>query len=432
MSIINLSIPDDILLKAVIQTLNRDASPFGNIFESLRNSLRSLLAEEFAAQGLAVQQNQKPGIHKLKEMAVTLSVNEFASKKERNEKKKNIDFAHGYGFDHYSLSALNYLNKETLSVPSLRGMLNDDGFSFGNFAFYVDNGDYSISLNTASIKIEGYAQDISPKKRRSCLLLYFIRPNLKQLRQEYYGLTIACYCPDNHIELLAAGFPMVFVCRVCGKTYTCSCFLAGYSIDDLQYLDGWTVRNLLIHDANGQIVFDSHKRTSIKGDICHLHHEPIPALPLGLVENSYGLFFARQKGFRLSENNTVSMRDSVNKAREYFGYKKIGEAWVNETLLYRIVQNIFPDDNVIHHYRAGWLGNLELDVYVERANIGFEYQGIQHFKAQKQWGGKEALERQKKRDAEKKRLCAENGTTLIEVLYTENLTVELVLQKLNQ
>jgi len=64
------------------------------------------------------------------------------------------------------------------------------------------------------------------------------------------------------------------------------------------------------------------------------------------------------------------------------------------------------------------------------ANIGFEYQGIQHYKPQKQWGGEEAFKKQRLRDLEKKRLCAENKTHLIEISCTEVLTENLIRQKL--
>ena len=42
------------------------------------------------------------------------------------------------------------------------------------------------------------------------------------------------------------------------------------------------------------------------------------------------------------------------------GLPKVGEGWVNEMRLYRAVEVLFPDDEVIHHYRADWLGRLEL------------------------------------------------------------------------
>lgn len=112
------------------------------------------------------------------------------------------------------------------------------------------------------------------------------------------------------------------------------------------------------------------------------------------------------------------------------GLPKVGEGWVNEMRLYRAVEALFPDDEVIHHYRADWLGRLELDVYVVQANIAFEYQGIQHYEPQDQWGGEDAFERGRERDAEKARRCAAHGTPMVEVKYTETVSVDLVAGKL--
>lgn len=120
-----------------------------------------------------------------------------------------------------------------------------------------------------------------------------------------------------------------------------------------------------------------------------------------------------------------------NLVRDANSLPHIGEGWISETRLFHIVESIFPNDEVIHHYRASWLDRLELDVYVVGADIGFEYQGIQHYKSQKHWGGRASLIRTQERDAEKARRCMEHGTRLIEVYYYEDLTEDLVRGKIN-
>jgi hypothetical protein len=129
---------------------------------------------------------------------------------------------------------------------------------------------------------------------------------------------------------------------------------------------------------------------------------------------------------------TTKMRNVIeNEVRVKFGFKKVGEAWANETLLYQIVNEIFPDYRVIRHHRPEYLNYLELDVYIPKLNIAFEYQGIQHFEPVEHWGGKESLEQVKQRDKLKKRLCEENNITLIYMYYYEELSKELVEKKLN-
>ena len=58
--------------------------------------------------------------------------------------------------------------------------------------------------------------------------------------------------------------------------------------------------------------------------------------------------------------------------------------------------------------------SIELDIYLPDENIGFEYQGQQHyydiFAMGSRW-------HQRQRDAEKRKLCLQRGITLIEVPY---------------
>lgn len=58
-----------------------------------------------------------------------------------------------------------------------------------------------------------------------------------------------------------------------------------------------------------------------------------------------------------------------------------------------------------------------------------EYDGDQHFKAVKIWGGEEKLKLQQERDERKNQWCKENNIRLIRIPYTEydNLTIEYLL-----
>lgn len=119
-----------------------------------------------------------------------------------------------------------------------------------------------------------------------------------------------------------------------------------------------------------------------------------------------------------------------NEVRVKFGFKKVGEAWATETLLYQLVCQIFPKEKVYRHYRPDYLEYLELDVFIPRLNIGIEYQGIQHFKPIDHWGGKESLARVIERDKNKKKLCSKNGVKLIYFYYYEELSKKFVEEKI--
>ncbi|HQK84275.1 MAG TPA: hypothetical protein PLK24_10085 [Atribacter sp.] len=126
------------------------------------------------------------------------------------------------------------------------------------------------------------------------------------------------------------------------------------------------------------------------------------------------------------------LKFAENNARIKFGFKKVGEAWVNETILYNTLKSMFPEFHIIHHYRPDFLKGLEIDVFIEELKIGFEYQGIQHFKPFKHFGGKKSLDKLKLRDKLKRNLCEEIGIKLIEVTYHEHVSEQLIRTKMSE
>lgn len=112
-----------------------------------------------------------------------------------------------------------------------------------------------------------------------------------------------------------------------------------------------------------------------------------------------------------------------NNIRQKYGVPLIGEGWISETTLYKNLQELFPEIEVIHHGKPKWLGRMHLDVYIPSLNVAFEYQGKQHYTAVEYFGGHEALEKTKSRDAEKARLCEENGLTLFYIHDGEDFSI---------
>lgn len=94
---------------------------------------------------------------------------------------------------------------------------------------------------------------------------------------------------------------------------------------------------------------------------------------------------------KLTRENRRAIENSV---RIQLGYRKIGDSWVSETILFHIIESIYPGKEILRHYRPKWLQGLELDIYVPEEHVGFEYQGIQHFVAVEHWGGQAQLKKQ--------------------------------------
>ncbi|MBT3227013.1 MAG: hypothetical protein HOE30_21555 [Deltaproteobacteria bacterium] len=119
-----------------------------------------------------------------------------------------------------------------------------------------------------------------------------------------------------------------------------------------------------------------------------------------------------------------------NITREEFGFRKVGEGWISESLLYKIISRQYPGQDIIRHHRPEWLDGLELDIFIPDIRLAFEYQGQQHFHPIKAWGGKKALVALQERDARKRQICIKCNVKLIEIDYTEPLTDEYVEKKI--
>jgi len=121
-----------------------------------------------------------------------------------------------------------------------------------------------------------------------------------------------------------------------------------------------------------------------------------------------------------------------NEVRSKFGFRNVGESWANETLIYQIMKKLFPDDQIIFHYRPDWLQGLEIDIFNETKKIGIEYQGIQHYKPVEHWGGEEALQRTVSRDKKKRTICGQQRIRLVYITYREEVSSQLVLDRMGK
>jgi hypothetical protein len=116
----------------------------------------------------------------------------------------------------------------------------------------------------------------------------------------------------------------------------------------------------------------------------------------------------------------AAIREAINVVRVGIGLPRIGEGWVTETYLFYRIKELLPDETVVHHGRPRWLGRQHFDIWLPQRNIAIEYQGEQHFVEISLFGGKEGLARTQKRDAQKRRLCLDNGVNLIEISFNDD------------
>lgn len=103
--------------------------------------------------------------------------------------------------------------------------------------------------------------------------------------------------------------------------------------------------------------------------------------------------------------------------------------WKSEQQAYAIVKRVYSD--AVYQYRADWLENQSLDIFIPSLSVGIEYQGAQHYRAVSHFGGEKGLEERLALDEKKKVKCAENGIKLIEWRYDEPLTLEEIQRKIH-
>ena len=85
-----------------------------------------------------------------------------------------------------------------------------------------------------------------------------------------------------------------------------------------------------------------------------------------------------------------------------------------ECILWRKLQQKYPNMTIIHEYHnSDILGKKSIDIFIDDLKIGIEYQGGQHFKPIKIFGGYNGFLKIAKRDEEKYKECKENGIKLL-------------------
>lgn len=353
--------------------------------------------------------------------------------------KHGVEFCSKYGHDDYSLDALNYSQSDYCKMPSLLPFAQIEGFSIGNIASLVANRDYEIEIYTqGAVKLAGYSYSISQKKKKSFIALLGIRFDTGHLASIIAKYQIQkCTCDTSQLDevqvIAPYGYPVFFICRNCGQFFTCSCFEGYFDI----YHDISRVTNHKKH------LMEQLKKVRIIDKLCHLCTGEVPQFQYGspMYHSTflqkylpYHMLLMRKNSKQQATDNhqDKSERDIENDLRETLNYPKIGEQWLSETMLYNIVKTIFAPEEVVHHYRGRELDGLELDIWIPVLKLGIEYQGEQHFKAMEHWGGVEGYQKRVANDIKKKQLCKQCGYHLMEFIYNEALTTDLVEQKLSR
>jgi hypothetical protein len=432
-------IPLEAAVLAFRNTLCLPLKARSDFFIDLRSEFRKQVKVHILAAGIPIRNDlrEPPRLTKSAKIKPLSPIKKMTGWKNEILVETDAKFSVGYGADDYSLQALNYLERSACELPSLRPFLEIRDFTLGNFAFDAPNEDCDISVVCGDgIELTGLAIEASRRKRFSYFALLGVRidPELLRERLKYVE---KCDHPTDQLDEIRIGtlhYPVTYICRHCGHLLTCKCFAGTFDVrNDL-------LRHLPYGNSDQPLALAVEETLPREG-ICSLCTGRVPRHIYGhsmyystFLQRylPYQTLFARRRFGRDVYEGEPEYKELENETRQAFGYMQIGQKWLNETFLFKIVSMLVAPAEVIHHYRGKELEGLEIDVWIPSLGIGIEYQGEQHFRAMEHWGGQTGLERRLSNDKRKKALCQTLGYELIEFNHAEAISEDTVRKRLTK
>ena len=204
-----------------------------------------------------------------------------------------------------------------------------------------------------------------------------------------------------------------------GDSFFCTCFKVALAEKRDEILNMHPhLKNALAHNSFQDSI--CHICTQTNSDL--MYYNPMYG---SAFKARYGAYIIKQ-----SIQEGIDEREAENKIRDLKGVARIGERWINETLLFNYISLLFPQFTVQREASPSWLNRQRFDVYVPELNLAIEYQGKQHYVAVSLFGGEEGLKKTKERDKEKLNLSKINGVDIVYFSYKDNLSEKLVLSRL--
>lgn len=144
---------------------------------------------------------------------------------------------------------------------------------------------------------------------------------------------------------------------------------------------------------------------------------------------AFRLGLVRDSEFYLPLSETEEERALVEEWNEEYNRKDFGYSRGNY-VLGKILQHLFPHSIITAEYA---IGKLRLDFFIQRVQIGFEFDGIQHREFNKFFYDTKAdFLRAQVRDFKKSELCENMGIGVVRFSDKEKLSFGLVRRKIEE
>jgi hypothetical protein len=282
----------------------------------------------------------------------------------------------------------------------------------------------------ANVAFEHWVPNVSPapvvtdKPMRRCRRYKINVPRLR-VQSDAVGIDPdiieRCTCAPKTLKPVNNPYPLLtFRCFVCGRRYLCECFRG---IAEKQ------VQRPNFDHSNHQRLLDT---TPYKPEICHLCQGVPSTTGIRQQNESEVRAFYRPYVHAFAQKLDFDWRAAENHVRDRLRVPRIGEGWLAEATLLRIVQGLFPEHEVIHQASPDWLGRQRFDIFIPALKLAIEYNGEQHYFPIERFGGERALATTQQRDQEKREKAREAGVTLIEFRYDDEMTAELVRTRIDR
>jgi len=198
-----------------------------------------------------------------------------------------------------------------------------------------------------------------------------------------------------------ANSKIIAKCNICQCEWSCESkeLLKGHGCPDCG------------HNRNKLSRLKTHEQYLI--DINKIHKDRLTIL--GNYVNSYTRILTKcnicQHEWEPVSNNLLKGRGcpicNINK----------GELIISEILNELLID--FKQHYIIENLKNVGNGRVEFDFYLPNYNLFIEYDGMQHYKPIKKWGGVKRFEQQVKTDEFKNKYCIDNNIRLIRIPYTD-------------
>lgn len=149
--------------------------------------------------------------------------------------------------------------------------------------------------------------------------------------------------------------------------------------------------------------------------------------------------FFREKddAWRYADEILENAYNGVYQNEERSTYTQPVNKWKTEEMVYNITKKLYKQFRVIYQHRPFYLrnpqgGQMSYDVYISELKVAIEYQGKQHFESVDFFGGVEGYEKTVERDKIKQVISKENGVKLVYINYWEEITPQLIRERVEE